>query len=191
MAAEDVITLDDVLDHLNMTDPSAGDEAELAVHVTAASQAVEHFTGPVIVREFTDYEVGGRYSLVLDRRPVVELVSITPCRGGPALDVAGFRIAVPNAGVIRPVGGGRVSGGPFDVIHRAGWAATVAVVPEAINLACRIIAGHLWELQRGATFGPQPGAFGEDFAANTGGSGYAVPYRAQTLMVPYRSVVLA
>ena len=190
MAAEDVITLDDALDHLNMTDPSAGEETELAVHITAASQAVEHRVGPVIIRSFVDYEQGGRYSLVLDRRPVVSLTAITPCHGGAALDVAGYRV-VPSAGLVRPTAGGRLQRGPFDVTYTAGRAETVADVPDALNLACRIIVGHLWELQRGSTLGPQPGAFGEDFTPGSAGAGFAVPYRAETLMAPFRTVAVA
>jgi hypothetical protein len=190
VAAEDVITLDDALDHLNYESPTSAEQAEIGVHVTAASQAVDYFVGPVIVREFTDYEVCGRYSLVLDRRPVVDLVSITPCDGGSALDVDGYRV-VPNAGLVRPLAGGRLRGGPFDVVYTAGHAADVGVVPEALALACRIIVAHLWQTQRGATLGPQPGAFGEDLATGSGGSGYAIPYRARDLMAPFRTVAVA
>lgn len=186
MAVEDVITLDDALDHLQMTD--AGDDAaELGLHISAASQAVEWFVGPVIIREFVDYEQQGRNALVLDKRPVVSLVSLVGVDGAVE-DVSGFRV-VPTAGLVRPVGGGRLPCGPFDVTYTAGRAATVADVPDALALACRIIVANLWETQRAPTLGPQPGF--DEFTPAVTGPGFAVPYRAQHLMAPYRTVAVA
>ncbi|MBP2370227.1 hypothetical protein [Pseudonocardia parietis] len=187
MAAADVITLDVAAAHLNMTSTGA-DAAELAVHISAASAMVEHHVGPVIIREFTDYERYGR-RIVLDRGPVVSLVSVTPSYGGDVLDVAEFRVT-PDTGVVRYATGGRLAGGPYDIAYTAGRAVTVDTVPPALTLACCVIVAHLWETQRAVTFGGQAGFGTDDFVASSSGSGFAVPYRARDLMAPYRSVVV-
>lgn len=189
MAATDMITVDDLLDHLNRADAGT-DAAEMAVHVSAASQTVEFFTGPVITREFVDHDLRGRCSLVLDRRPVVALVSVVDAVSGASHAISEFRVS-PGAGVLHPAGGGRLpSGGPFTVTYTAGRAATVVDVPEALNLACRIVAAHLWETQRAPTMGPQLGGFSDD-AATVSRAGFAVPWKARDLMAPYRTVAVA
>lgn len=183
-----MITLDAAQQHLNMTDPT--DVDELAVHVTAASDLVEQFTGPVIVREFTDYQVDV-VDGALSRRPVVELVSIAPTftfRTGP-VDVGTLRVH-PTRGTLSYASGHVPRGGPFDVTYRAGRVASVGQVPPALGLACRIIVAHLWETQRAVTLGPGMTA-GDDFSAVPMSAGFAVPYRARDLLTPYRTPSIA
>lgn len=178
------------MQHLNMT--SAADSAELAVHVSAASELVELLTGPVIIREFSDVELGGRgAAVVVRRRPVVALVSVTPSFGGGApVAVSELRVH-PSWGEVSRTSGVALTGGPFDVTYRAGRAATVADVPAGLALACRVIAAHMWETQRAVTLGGGPGLGPEDFAAAPAGAGYAVPYRARDLLMPYMQVLVA
>lgn len=186
MSAVDIITIDDVHDHLNMTDATEGDDLELAVHITAASELVEQMVGPVVIRQFTDLERTGP-RLALDQRPVVELLAVAPTFGaGAALDVAGL-VVNRETGTVRQVSGSYLLGGPWDVTYTAGRAETVAEVPDALGLACRVIVAHLWETQRAATLGPQS----DDFTPLVQGSGFAIPYRARDLMAPYRTVVVA
>lgn len=189
MAQNDAVVIDDVLEYLNMSDPSAGNRAELGQYISAAVTQVEQYCGPIIIREVTDYEVFGRNALVLDRRPVTALVSITPCRGGDPLDVSGYRV-VRSAGLVRPVHGGRLRRGPFDVTYRAGWAETVADVPDALALACQVIVAHLYGDQRRPTLGPQPD-YGDPYPQTTTSSGFAIPYQARDLMAPFRTTAVA
>lgn len=187
--SSDAVVLADVLDYLNMESPTSATESELARYIPAATSAVEMYCGPIIARQVTDYDQSGSYTCVLNHRPVTELVSVVPV-GGTALDLDRFTVAGP-VGLLRPAAGCLLPWGRFDVTYRAGWAETVADVPDAIALACLIIVGHLWETQRGATLGPQPSAFGEDLSGGSGGGrGFAVPYRAETLLAPYRTVAV-
>ena len=185
----DAVLIDDVLDYLNMDAPTPDEQAELVPYMAAAVAQVELYCGPIIIREVVDYEQSGRYSLVLDKRPVVSLVSIVEM-DGTELDVTGYRV-VPSAGLLRPVGGGRMPCGPFAVTYRAGWAETVADVPDALALACQVIVAHLYGDQRRPTLGPQPD-YGDEFAPPAAmSSGFAIPYKARDLMGPYRTVAVA
>lgn len=187
MAPSDAVVVDDVLDYLNMDTPTPEDQAELTQYISAAVQAVEMHCGPIIAREVTDYDQAGVRSVVLEHRPVVELVSVTGA-DGVEHDVAGFRV-VREAGLLRPVVGHRLPAGCFDVTYRAGWADTVADVPDALALACQVIVAHLYGDQRRPTLGPQPEFF-EDNPQVVSSSGYAIPYKARDLMAPFRMVLL-
>lgn len=183
----DAVLIDDVLDYLNMDTPTAEDQAELTQYISAAVQTVEMYCGPIIAREVTDFDQCGTRSVILERPPVVELVSLVGV-DGTSHDVAGFRV-VREAGLLRPVGGGRLPGGLFDVTYRAGWADTVADVPEALALACQVIVAHLFGDQRKPTLGPQP-QFVEDNPQGVSSSGFAIPYKARDLMAPFRMVLM-
>lgn len=188
MASTDAVVIDDVLDYLNMDTPTPDDQAELAQYISAAVGVVEMYCGPILVREVTDYDQCGAHSVVLERTPVVELVSVTGA-DGTAHDVAGFRV-VREAGLLRPVGGARLPFGLFDVVYRAGWAETVAEVPDALALACQVIVAHLYGDQRKPTLGPQPD-FGDPYPSTPSASGFAIPYKARDLMAPFRMVLVA
>lgn len=183
----DAVLIDDVLDYLNMDTPTPADQAELAQYISAAVQTVEMYCGPIIAREVTDHDLCGARSVVLDHRPVVELVSIVE-EDGTSLDVDGFRV-VRDAGLVRPVAGQRFPCGFFDVTYRAGWAATVADVPDALALACQVIVAHLYGDQRAPTLGPQVGLDAEftttAWTSRGTGTGYAIPYKARDLMAPF------
>lgn len=185
MAPSDAVVVDDVLDYLNMDTPTPEDQAELTQYISAAVQAVEMYCGPIIAREVIDYDQCGSRSVILNHSPVVELVSIIGA-DGTTHDVTGFRVTR-EVGLLRPVGGGSLPAGLFDVTYRAGWADTVADVPAALALACQVIVAHLYGDQRRPTLGPQP-EFYEDNPQVVSSSGYAIPYKARDLMAPFRMV---
>lgn len=185
--AGDAVAVDDVLDYLNMDTATMDDQAELEQYISAAVEVVEMYCGPILVRAVTDYDHCGDRSVLLEKTPAVELVSITSVDGA-GHDVTGYRV-VRESGLLRPAGAGRMPHGLFDVAYRAGWAETVTDVPPALALACQVIVAHLYGDQRRPTLGPQPD-YGDPYPQTPPGSGFAIPYKARDLMAPFRMVLM-
>lgn len=165
------ITLQELKDHLNIPQTSFGDDTELDLHRGAAQEHVEALIGPVLQREVVETYTTRYGGVVLFTPPVLSVTSVT------ASDVA-------LTGYTSVLGLGMLSGltsRNVTVTYTAGRTSC----PDAVRLAALIIAGHLWELQRGASSpsGALPvDAF--DQAAPTG-LGYLVPNRALELLSPY------
>lgn len=163
----------------NITGPAS--DAELDLYVQAMPDVVEGILGgPVEQRTITETVCvadGGR-ALLLGKRFAVSVNTIT-ANG----------VTVPTSDVV--VGTGNVlrrkmglafypTTAPVVASYVAGLAA-VGSAPAAATLAAALIAGHLWQLQRGGIVGP--GATAEDYAA--AGMGYGVPNRALELLGPW------
>lgn len=149
MAATDVISLAEMKLHLNMTDTVS--DAELAVFISAASEVVEDYVGVVVQRSVTDTFDGGRAAVLLTRRPVVSVTSVTD--SGTVLPASGYKASA--SGVLSRVAGQSTT--PFQagaqslqVVYTAGQAADTASAPRRVKMAALIIAQHLWETQRPA-----------------------------------------
>jgi hypothetical protein len=171
-------TLTDLKAHLNKTSTTA-DDAELADMLDAAVDVVEGIVGPVTTSPVTETHRVSSDVLVLRRMPVAGLVSVSPG------SLADFALDV-DSGLLRRVDGyGFV--GPVTVTYSVGR----PMVPAAISLAILIIAGHLWETQRGTSPSAlslqQPGAEPLDAPV----AGYAIPNRARDLLARYVRVSIA
>lgn len=153
MAATDVVSLAETKLQLNMTDSAS--DAELAVFISAASEAIEDYVGAVVNRAVTETFDGGTDQILLSKTPVVSVTSVTD--NGTVLAATSYKASA--AGVLSRVAGqGRT---PFQpgvqslvVVYVAGRAADTASVPRRMKMAALIIIQHLWETQRPAGRGP-------------------------------------
>lgn len=155
------VALPEVKAHANVTSSVA--DIELEMMRGAAQDVVEGLVGPVLHRVVTETVTARSGVVVLRVAPVVSLTTVTPVPSVlPVLDGP--------TGILRGVVG------TVDVAYVAGRTS----VPDAIRLATLIIAGHLWETQRGSS----PTALQEEDPAPAG-IGYAIPNRALDLLGPY------
>lgn len=176
-------TLADFKQHLNDT----GDEndTELQSVLDAAVELVGLMVGPLEPAEVTETHYGlSTGLLVLRKAPVVEVASINTTLDPPYTVPADQYAVEGPQGVVRYLMGRLV--GDYVVTYTAGW----ETLPAPIHLATLIIGAHLWETQR------VPGARRQAFGQQTDqqppvGRGYAVPYRAATLLAPYMLPVVA
>lgn len=161
------ITVYELKNHINVTDSDSDEEIELIRD--AAQDAVEGLIGPVLWRTVTQRITGsGSSTVVLNTMPVVSVTSLTYSGSATTYTLAdgGMLLDVPVRG---------------DLV--ATYVAGRSTVPGAIRLAGLIIAGHLWETQRGNA--PAASLQPEDFGASSAGIGYAIPARAADLLAPY------
>ena len=163
-------SLDDLKKHLNIT--RSTDDDELLLMLDAANELVGSIVGPFDA------------ATVTERVPVVGsavLLSRVPAGSVVLTDPAGSEVT-----------GGTVSAAArvvYDVL--TGYGSVTAEydtggtdVPAAVGLATLIIAGHLWETQRGAApVGPLAAA--DDTSLLAPGVGYAIPNRAKELLEPF------
>jgi hypothetical protein len=161
----------DLKQHLNMT--STTDDDELQLILDAAERVVTSIAG----------NWGGE--TVTESVPVVGGTAILSGRPGSPVLSNGLPVGgtVDNAaGLITGLGGMYGSSQRLTVTYsvRGG------TVPADILLATLIIAGHLWETQRGtapsALALQDPNGFGDTTSV---GLGFAIPNRAQELLAPY------
>lgn len=170
-----IVTANQLAKHLNITTPTSDQSAKLEEHLAAAIEHVQSRCGPLDVTEQTmKVRTAGTF-LVL---PATRLGTVTEVRdpSGDVVDVDADAIDL-EAGIV-------------EVPHPmpGTWQVKVTPVepPKSLKLAVMIIAGHLWETQRGR--GDQQRAAmlaaGGD-APRPAGSGFAIPSRASDLMAPY------
>lgn len=165
----ELVSMEQLMRHLNLD--SAEDALELDGTRSAAVDVVESYVGPVEPRTVTERVrwPGWGHPLILRRPPVLELLSAVDADGA-AVDLSLAQYG--SAGVVDCWPAGTVS-----ITYRAGR----DPIPAALTLAALVIAGHLWETQRGPA-GGMPGVNDEPVVI---GVGYAVPNRAIELMKPY------
>lgn len=161
--------------HLNITRPSTDGDAELRRFIAAASELVESKVGICARRAFTDRVMDGARGIVLPRRPVLSVASVTSVwPGGPVWHAADL-VTDLEAGITAPLAV-PFWWGPWDVAYTCGR----AVIPERFEHACKEQLRHLWETQRGA----QPPAVlpGEEVYTATSGWSFSVPRRVLELL---------
>lgn len=180
------ITVEALRAHLNMA--STIHDAELTLHLTAATIAVEGRVGPVVARAFTGNHAAGNGVLVVTQRPLVSVQSVTAADGTAYLTAD---VRTHPAGLIFRDGPHCFWPGRYDVAYTAGR----AEVPENLSVAVLIVAAHLWETQRGAMArGRTLGDMGDGGQATAMAMlrGFALPRRALELLQPDEpGVVLA
>lgn len=160
-------TLADLKSHLNITDPSQ--DSELLTMLDAAVDVVEGYVGELDSASVTETHYGGGTVLVLRRPPVLSVTSVT--MNGAATTAYVLDGA---AGLLR----GQFSGDTV-VTYTTGR----AVVPPAVRLAVLVVAGRLWETQRGNA--PSALPFSDDAGAVDPGGLPLLPPRARELLSGY------
>lgn len=164
-----VVSLEEFKTQLKRTDDA--DDLALRSYLASATRYVEHRTGgPVSVQTFTERHFITGFTLIPRKRPLVSVTSITPDFG--TVLTASAYIADTDANQIVFYWG--IWPTWHTVVYRAGRAQP----DENIKLAGMIVAQHLWETQNG--FAGRRGA--DDFVQT--GLGFAVPRRAEQLLVP-------
>jgi hypothetical protein len=161
------VTLDELKSHLNIT--ANRDNAELDMVKGAAQDAVTHLIGPVLHRTVTETVWSRGGIAVLSYAPVVSVTTLFYALTNPVTATLHT-----DAGVLSDV--------DFNGALTAVYVAGRTVVPDAVRLATLIIAGHIWDLQRGTS----PSALQGEEPEPQMGLGYAIPNRATDLLAPYR-----
>ena len=197
------VTLDEFKKHLNLDAGFNVDDAELTLHLGAATEAIEARVGPLVVHEVTQrirvrrelrrhYNVEQHHHLLtLNEAPVVDVTSITNVIAGVPTAIAGLDIDQLDIDLDAAIidlgyyfrGASRV----FEVTYTAGRG-TIDTLPDRFKVAVMIVAEQLWETQRGT--GVRPQMFGiaaettaaSSHAANYIYRGYALPSRALELI---------
>lgn len=169
-------TLLDLKAFLNISSTRSDDE--LPAYLDAAVGIVEaDLDAPLSVASRSE-TFPARPRLVLGRAPVLSVDSITVSTSLSAL-VAGTDALVDLDTGIITLQYPWSSWGTVTVAYTYGW----TTLPAPISLAVLIVAGHLWETQRGSASLPTLG--GDQTPAMTPGAGYAMPNRARELLAPY------
>lgn len=183
-----VLPLQDAKDELNITAAVTTNDNELQDKIGTIQNLLERFTGgPIINRQITERAdvTSGFTTIVLRKRPLVSVQSITSVASGATVSVADLDLD-PNANIVR-----RKLGlpfiiywyGPVLVVYTAGWG---TVAPTNFNQAARIILKHQWETQRGPSL--RPSMAGEEPTPPTvilPGTDTEIPYRAMELLSPF------
>lgn len=177
----DPVTLDELKTHLNLSAASDESDAELTLHLRAATRAIEKRIGPLVIQEFTERLTANSSGVMLvSNMPLVAVVSATSVVGNTAVLQA---LDVDPAGVISGASS-RLATGRYDVTYTAGHGATAS---EDHKLAVLYVAEHLWEMQQQTGVGDRPGLFGEDPPGGEESAryiyrGFALPRRALELI---------
>lgn len=165
------ITLDDLKDQLKIR--TSDRDAELAVYVGGTERVMTYLVGlatPTAVTEIVTVSWSGK--LLLAKRPIVSVASITPVGAGAA--ISSSTVIEDAAGGVVGLTSGCLPRGRYTVVYSAGHAASL----DNMKLAGRIIGQHLWRTQNGGGGAPYPG---QDEIVQLG-LGYAVPRRALELL---------
>ncbi|HEX6516448.1 MAG TPA: head-tail connector protein [Nocardioidaceae bacterium] len=182
MATPLPVSLDEFKAHLNLSTGTKESDAELTLHLTAATAAVEKRIGPLITRDFTEQVRGRNGAVTVNKTPLVSVTALTAV-GGTSWDVT--TLHGDPSGVITIATGGRLPDGRYDVGYKAGRGDTAS---EDHKLAVLYVAEQLWEMQRGSV--PRPAMFGvaaRETATSAQEAGYvyrgfALPRRALELL---------
>ncbi|PWK81729.1 hypothetical protein C8D88_116141 [Lentzea atacamensis] len=177
-----ILSLRDGKKQLNLPLTSTTHDEELRDFIAAVTDAVEFFTGPVVVRTYSERIEGDRPVLALSHTPVVSVTSIVPIlTGGTTYDVADADVDA-DTGVVQLVDGTWFKG-PLRATYKSGR----RVMPGSVGIASRIILQHLWRTQRGPVSTVRArGASADDDTTYVPGLGYAIPNRALELLQRYR-----
>ena len=154
-------------------------DEELRGWIDSVTSVVERKVGPVVPRSISEH-IYARHGIILSYPPIISVESITPTYTGGWV-VAVNQVDVDSeTGIVSRLDRGQFWGDWYTVTYTAGR----RIVPAAISEAGRIILKNLWALERAQTRQPSQG--GDDQAPQTGQVETMIPYRAQTLLDPYR-----
>jgi hypothetical protein len=191
----ELLSLQDAKAYLGETGTQQDDEIRAFAQV--ATEVVESIVGPCTPQTFTEQveAVAGSSVLLLSRRPVISVTSITSIWGvAPVWLTAAVQVNG-STGTVRLLGqgylGGPFYGGPFTVVYVAGR----TVVPDRFIHAAREMLRHLWTTQRGQTTdSPLPDFIGDEELNGGGapfGASFSIPNRVLELLSADRIIGIA
>lgn len=174
----ELVSVSDLRTQLSFPASDTSKDDELAFYAAAAGEVVEGLIGgPWVNKTVTEtiYPSSGGRALVLQRKPLVSITSITDLQSGSAMSLTQLVLDKASGIVRQKLMVPFYWTGPFTVAYVAGHGTDV---PARVNLAGRLIGQHLWDTRRGAVTRPSLG--GQDTVVTS--SGYAVPRRALELL---------
>lgn len=182
----DVVTFAQVSAMLNVPDAEA---ALIDRYITVVSRHIDDLCGPVVQRTVTaETHHGGTCSIVLDKRPVISVTSVT--ENGTTVSAAGYHIDL-EAGILERVSSSYYSypwyAGRWNVAvtYEAGrYEDTASVDPIFVEAATMAVKG-LWTSQKAIGGTVSFGAYGSDLADNVdvlGGQQFVFPKAAYMLL---------
>lgn len=177
-----LLSLQDAKAYLGETGTQQDDEIRAFAQV--ATEVVESIVGPCTPQTFTEEvgTTGGSPVLLLSKRPVISITSITSVFGSTPTWATGALLVNKSTGVVQLLSGGSFYSGPFTVVYSAGR----TVVPDKFTHAAKKMLWHLWRSQRGQTVdSPLPdfvGDEGEFTGAPSFGPGFGIPNEVRELL---------
>lgn len=164
--------LADLKAQLNIPASDTSNDTELQTYVDASNEVCEAMVGPSASTAFSELYGTLNGSIILMRRPLISVTSVTPnIVGAPALAASAYTVDKDRGGLQINAG----QPGDFIVVYNAGWAA----IPARAKLALLIIGQHLWSTQRG---GMIPSVVTPEETVQIPGFGFAIPRRAAELL---------
>jgi len=184
----ELVTANDVRQHLNLTDTTQ--DVEIQGFIAAAQAIVENITGPVLPKDVTETFDGGQVSIVLTEWPVLSITSVVENSNGesstlaeitaPYSDTTGLSYRADySIGVLtRWSGTMQYKWAPGIGSVTVSYTAGRASVPPDVRLAALRLIEHLWTSQQrsGRTSGNSP-----DIPA----AGHAIPWFVEELLQPH------
>lgn len=132
----ELVSLTDVLDHLNISPSADTNVAEIQGFIDAATAYIQRFTGPIVAQSFTETYNGGSPVICLRNPPVLSITSVVEYVGvtgytltqvelGDTIGAYSFTLDSLESGILRRRYNGGLAG-PF-----AGGSANVVVTYTA------------------------------------------------------------
>lgn len=150
------VDIDSLQQFLNATSPDV--EAESSAYLSAATDLVEARCGPMVPRSFTENIRGDRSGFAtLTYWPVISVTTIT-LEANPQHDVDDDALATVLARSELDIG--RVYVGRYRDWAAISYTAGRSPVPDALKLLTMVVAGELWEAQRGMSTGGLGAVYG-------------------------------
>lgn len=172
-----IVSLAAARQHLNLT--STVNDEELRRKLETATEVVESFVGPCVVRTFTErVSTSDGYTVLLSNTPVLSVTSLTAAYSTGTSYVTGDLVVDADAGIVSPSSLSPLVGGPWTVTYTAGR----RQVPSRYVDAALEMAKHLWETQRGGSATPRVGGAMADDEVRRFGFGFSVPRRVVELL---------
>lgn len=169
-----IVSLAATKEQLRIT--GAGSDEQLRGFIESSTEVVERHTGMAVVRrtETEDHKLCQSSTLILNRAPVISLVSVIRVDGNQSWNVPDLYLSK-KTGIVT-VKSGPLFNGHVEAVYEVG----MQTVPSNFIDASAMIVAHLWSTRRGQRGGPRPGVM-EDTVAVPGMS-FAIPRAALELL---------
>lgn len=172
------VTIAELKKHLNLPAEVSPEDAELTLHLEAATEAIENRVGPIVTREITE-DVGAYNGWArLSQQPVVSVSAVSTVYSGVATALSAFGVN-PESGLVHV---GQLSAGHAGRITYLAGRGEIDDVPTRFKLAVMITAAHLWETQRGRGVSSDRWGTQDDEDLPAYMRGFALPRRALELI---------